>query len=64
MLTNKIAHMFVIHLVNTLDDTQLSKKKVLHEALKLVDDMIQDKNYQRVLLGVFQPNSKKHFLPE
>lgn len=53
MLTNKIAHMFVIHVANTLDDTQLLKKKILHEALKLVDDLIQDKNYQRVLLGVF-----------
>jgi len=40
MLTNKIAHLFVVHVVNTLDDTQLSKKKVLHEALKLVDDLI------------------------
>jgi hypothetical protein len=45
MLTNKIAHLFLIHIVTTLDDTQLSKKKILHEALKQVDDQIGDKSY-------------------
>ncbi len=29
MLTNKLAHLFVLHIVNTLDDTQLSKKKII-----------------------------------
>jgi hypothetical protein len=38
MVVNKIAHLFVIHIANTLDDTQMTKKKVLHEALKLIDD--------------------------
>ena len=38
MLTNKIAHLFLIHIVTTLDDTQLTKKKILNEALKIVDD--------------------------
>ena len=37
---NKIGHLFLIHVANTLDDTQLTKKKLLHEALKLVDDLI------------------------
>ena len=27
--TNKIAHLFVVHVLNTLDDTQLSKKKII-----------------------------------
>jgi len=27
--TNKIAHLFILHVVNTLDDTQLSKKKII-----------------------------------
>ena len=40
MLTNKIAHLFLIHIVTTLDDTQLTKKKILNEALKVVDDQI------------------------
>jgi hypothetical protein len=38
MLQNKIAHLFLIHVANTLDDTQLTKKKLVHEALKIVDD--------------------------
>lgn len=46
MSTNKLAHLFLIHVVNTLDDTQLTKKKVLHEVLKCLDDNINDKNYQ------------------
>ena len=45
MLTNKVAHLFLIHVFTTLDDTQLSKKKILHEALKVVDDQINDKCY-------------------
>jgi len=45
MLSNKIAHLFLIHVANTLDDTQLTKKKLLHESLKVVDDLIGDKYY-------------------
>ena len=51
MLTNKISHLFLIHVITTLDDTQLTKKKILHEALKKVDDLITDKCYQTVLLS-------------
>ena len=43
MITNRIAHLFIIHVANTLDDTQLTKKKILHESLKLLDDHIDDK---------------------
>ena len=45
MIQNKIAHLFIIHIANTLDDTQLTKKKVMHEALKSVDDLINDRCY-------------------
>ena len=45
MLSNTIAHLFLIHVANTLDDTQLTKKKLLHESLKVVDDLIGDKYY-------------------
>jgi hypothetical protein len=38
MTQNKIAHLFLIHVANTLDDTQLTKKKLLHESLKALDD--------------------------
>lgn len=55
MVSNKIAHLFVMHVFTTLDDTQLSKKKILHEALKQVDDLINDRIYQNVLLGALMP---------
>ena len=45
MIVNKISHLFIIHVCNTLDDTQLTKKKILHETLKLLDDNIDDKCY-------------------
>lgn len=48
---NKIGHLFLIHIANTLDDTQLTKKKILHEALKLVDDLISDKFYQSMMIS-------------
>ena len=51
MVVNKIAHLFVIHVANTLDDTQLTKKKVLHEAIKVIDDHIEDHFYQSVLIS-------------
>jgi len=43
MFTNNIAHLFLIHIITTLDDTQLTKKKILHEALKEVDDHITNR---------------------
>ena len=55
MVVNKISHLFVIHVANTLDDTQLTKKKILHETLKLLDDNIDDKCYQNVLMSALQP---------
>jgi len=55
MVTNKVAHLYLIHVANTLDDTQLTKKKLLHEVLKLVDDNIADKMYQNVLISVLLP---------
>lgn len=51
MVVNKIAHLFVIHVANTLDDTQLTKKKILHEAIKVIDDHIEDHFYQSVLIS-------------
>lgn len=57
MLSNKNAHLFLIHIANTLDDTQLTKKKLLHESLKVVDDQIGDKFYQTVLISALLPLS-------
>jgi hypothetical protein len=55
MVTNKLAHLFIIHIANTLDDTQLTKKKILHEALKLLDDHIEDRCFQSVLISALTP---------
>ena len=38
MLTNKVAHLFLVHIITTLDDTQLTKKKIVFDALKVIDD--------------------------
>jgi hypothetical protein len=55
LLNNKLGHLFLTHITVTLDDTQLTKKKILHEALKSVDDLIQDKFYQSYLISVLSP---------
>lgn len=43
--TNKIAHVFIAHMINTVDDTVLTKKKLLTEIGKHIDELIQDKCY-------------------
>jgi hypothetical protein len=58
MLANKNAHLFLIHIANTLDDTQLTKKKLLHEALKVVDDQVGDKFYQTFVISALLPMAK------
>jgi len=55
MCINRIAHLFVIHVANNLDDTQLTKKKVLHDALMKIDDSIEDINFQNVLNSALMP---------
>jgi len=45
MLSNKISHLFVLHVLNTLDDTQLSKKKILSELIKSIDDLFNDRYF-------------------
>ena len=42
MAINRMAHLFVIHVANNLDDTQLTKKKVMHDVLLKLDDHIED----------------------
>lgn len=55
MAVNRIAHLFVIHVANNLDDTQLTKKKVLHDVLMKIDDQIEDFNFQNVLNSALMP---------
>jgi hypothetical protein len=55
MAVNRVAHLYLVHVANTLDDTQLTKKKLLHECLKQIDDLIADKSYQTVLISSLLP---------
>jgi len=55
MCVNRIAHLFVIHVANNLDDTQLTKKKVLHDALMKIDDCVEDINFQNVINAALMP---------
>lgn len=64
MFSNKIGHLFVLHILNNLDDTQLSKKKIISELLKSVDELFNDKYYQQIIIGMLQPQSKRYFMPE
>ena len=55
MSTNRIAHLFIVHVANNLDDTQLTKKKVLHDVLVKIDDHIEDSSFQTVLNASLMP---------
>ena len=55
MSTNRIAHLFIVHVANNLDDTQLTKKKVLHDVLVKIDDHIEDFSFQTVLNASLMP---------
>ena len=55
MALNRIAHLFLIHVANNLDDTQLTKKKLLHEVLIKIDDHIDDVSFQTVLNSSLLP---------
>jgi hypothetical protein len=64
MFTNKLAHVFLIHILNNLDDTTLSKKKIITELLKCLDELINEKAYQNIYLGIFTPQAKTVFTAE
>ena len=36
MFTNKIAHLFIIHILNNLDDTLLTKKKIITVIISII----------------------------
>lgn len=73
--TNRMAHLFVIHVLSTLDDTTLLKKKIvavsdsisncfIQELLKSLDELINDKCYQNILMSLFTPKNRSIFLAE
>ena len=64
MITNKVAHLFIVHIVNNLDDTVSSKKKILNDILLTVDENINDKCFQNLFIGIYSPKSKRYFTQE
>lgn len=61
MVTNRIAHLFLVHILNNLDDTVISKKKILSDIMLTIDENVNDKNFQSIYLGVINPKSKRFF---
>ena len=61
MITNKVAHLFIIHVLNNLDDTVISKKKLINDILVTIDDNKNDECFARIFMGIFCPKSKRFF---
>ena len=61
---NKVAHLFVCHMLLTLDDTILAKKKIITPLLMAIDDNINDPNYQRVISAIFSGPIQRLFYAE
>ena len=64
MFTHKYCHLFLVHVLSTLDDTTLSKKKIVSELLKTLDELINDRCYQNIFMGIFTPRSRAVFMAE
>ena len=61
MITNKVAHLFIIHVLNNLDDTVISKKQLINDILVTIDDNKNDECFARIFMGIFCPKSKRFF---
>lgn len=64
MITNKVAHLFVLHILNTLDDTVTSKKKIIADMMLTIDDNRADESFCKILIGIVSPKSKQYFTNE
>jgi pumilio family protein 6 len=64
MITNKVAHLFILHVLNSLDDTVLSKKKILQDMLLTMDDNKNDECFSKIFIGMYSPNTKQYFTAE
>jgi len=45
MVTNKVASLFLVHVLNSLDDTVISKKKIINDILLTLDDNVNEQVY-------------------
>lgn len=61
MSTNRVASLFITHILNNLDDTVISKKKILHDLLLSVDEGIEEKCFQNIFIGIHSPLQKRYF---
>jgi len=62
MAVNKVASLFLVHVLNTLDDTVISKKKIINDILLTLDDHVDE--LQHIFLGIYSPGSKRYFSSE
>jgi len=61
MITNKIAHLFIVHILNSLDDTVISKKKILSDVLLTLEENKSDDSFVKLFMGIYAPNNKRYF---
>ena len=61
MVTNKIAYLFIVHVLNNLDDTVISKKKILQDVLLTIDENVTDRCFINIFLGIYSPKNKRYF---
>ena len=45
MVVNKVASLFLVHVLNSLDDTVISKKKIINDILLTLDDNVNEQVY-------------------
>ena len=58
--TNKMAHLFVIHVLGTLDDTTLLKKKIV-AVNKAISYLFKFRNFSSLLMNLSMINAIKIF---
>lgn len=58
---NRVASLFITHVLNTLDDTVISKKKIIHDLLMCIDEGIEVKGFQNIFIGIQSPLQKRYF---
>jgi len=61
MITNKVAHLFILHILNNIDDTIISKKKILQDMMLTIDDNKTNEFFQKIFIGICNPQSKRYF---
>ena len=61
MATNRIASQFIAHVLNNLDDTVISKKKIIHDLMLMIDEGVEEISFQKIFIAIQSPNTKRYF---